>query len=132
MCTFFWLVSFICSCYVIELGFRCRLANCFPNTYYVLCFNNCSLDFKSSPHCLGSKHPCIELVLRIIYKWLERKQRRNPMDVNVRILFTSRCDSLISQFILKGKSLMFSLLGDNNSELDLIKWWLDELQKDSD
>lgn len=47
---------------------------------------------------------------------LEKKTgRRNTMDASEKIRLTSRCDSLISEFILKGKSLMLSLLRDNNS-----------------
>ena len=37
------------------------------------------------------------------------------MDANEKILPTSRCDSLISEFTSEGKSLTFSLLWDNNS-----------------
>lgn len=43
------------------------------------------------------------------------KQRRNTTDVNERMLLTSRCDPLISEFTLKEKSLIFLLLWDNNS-----------------
>lgn len=118
MCTFLWLVSFICSCYVTELGFRCRLANCFPSIYYLFCYNKCSLGFKFFPHSLCPRHPYIMTGYRILFinAFLKNKQRhtngKTPME---ELFFTSRCDSLISEFTLKEKSLMFSLLRDNNS-----------------
>ena len=126
MCTFPWLVSFISSCYIIELGFRCRLANCFPNIYYLFCVNNYSLGFKSFPLHLHSKHPSVVNHCYILFINDFRRththththahtQRRNAMDANEQMFHTSRCDSLISEFTLKGKSLMFSLLWDNNS-----------------
>ena len=74
MCTFCWLVSFICSCYVIELGLRCRLANCFPSIYYVFCFNN--IGFFYLPIVIVLSFPLLWISITYDLKMTRKKTKK--------------------------------------------------------